>query len=206
MKRSLPLRNRLLAPLVHLAALVLLLEEWFWDLGMRLAARIACWPPLKWLEQRVRTLPPYLALCAFVLPGLLLFPVKVLAVVAIAHGHAASGIATIVVAKVGGAAVVARLYVLTLPTLLALGWFARLHGRFIGLKDRAIARLRASRAFRQARRLVRRTRRAVRRWLRRLGPSIPFGSRRASSTSRILRRLAAMWRARRRHSNRSDPR
>lgn len=200
MKRSLQLRSRLFAPLIHLAALVLLLEEWFWDLGMRLSARIACWPPLRWLEERVRSLPPYVALCVFVLPGLLLFPVKVLAVVAIAHGHPATGIATILVAKVGGAAVVARLYVLTLPTLLALGWFARLHGRFMVL----LGRLRASRAFRHSRHLVRRTRRAVRRWLRRLSPSIPWGSRHASTTSRILRRLAAIWRARRRQASESD--
>jgi hypothetical protein len=83
----------------------------------------------------VRRLPPYGALCLFVLPGLLLLPVKLLALVAIAHGHALSGIATIVVAKLGGAAVVARIYVLTLPTLLALGWFARCHGWFMMLKN-----------------------------------------------------------------------
>lgn len=205
MKRTLPLRSRLLAPLVNLVALVLLLEEWFWDLGMRLSGLIADWPPLRWLEARVRALPPYVALCVFVLPGLLLLPVKLLAVVAIAHGHAASGIATIVVAKVGGAALVARLYVLTLPTLLALGWFARLHGWFVALKNRAIARLRASPAFRRTRLLMHTTRRSVRRWLRRLSPSIPFGSRHASNTSRILRRLNAMWRAKRRQANESEP-
>jgi hypothetical protein len=205
MTRTILLRSRLLAPLVHLAALVLLLEEWFWDLGMRLAARIACWPPFRWIEDRVRRLPPYAALCVFVLPGLLLLPVKVLALVAIAHGHAATGIATIVVAKVGGAALVARLYVLTLPTLRALAWFERLHDRFVALKDRAIARLRASRAFRHSRRLVRAIKRGIGRVLRRLRPTVPFGSRHASSTSRILRRFAAMWRARRRQSNESEP-
>jgi hypothetical protein len=204
MTRTILLRSRLLAPLVHLAALVLLLEEWFWELGMRLAARIACWPPFKWIEDRVRRLPPYAALCVFVLPGLLLFPVKVIALLAIAHGHAASGIATIVVAKVGGAAVVARLYVLTLPTLQGLAWFARLHGRFMALKDRWIGRLRASRTFRHSRRLVGAARRATGRLLRRLRPAVPFGSRHASYTSRILRRFAAMWRARRRQPKSGD--
>jgi hypothetical protein len=204
MTPTIPSRNRLLAPLVYLAALVLLLEEWFWDLGMRLAGGIACWPPLKWVEGRVQALPPYPALAVFVLPGLLLFPVKVIALLAIAHGHAAAGIATIVVAKVGGAAVVARLYVLTLPTLQDLGWFARLHGRFMALKDRWIGRLRASRAFRHSRRLAHALRRGTGRLLRRLRPSVPFGSRHASSTARILRRFAAMWRARRRQRRRSD--
>jgi hypothetical protein len=205
MRRTLPTRSKLLAPLVHLAALFLLLEEWFWDLGLRLGSRIAAWPPLRRLEARVRALPPWPALVLFALPGLLLFPVKVLAVVAIAHGHAASGNATIVAAKVGGAAVVARLYVLTLPSLLALGWFARLHRRFIALRDRWTARLRASRAFRLARHLARSARRRLRRLLHRLGPAVPWGSRQAGSTSRILRRYIARWRSRRRPSSQTPP-
>ena len=100
------------APLVYLAAVLLLVEEWCWDTGMRLTRALGRWPALAALEERVRALPPYAALCAFVLPGLLLLPVKFLALLAIAHGHALSGIATIVPAKVGGAAVVARIYVL----------------------------------------------------------------------------------------------
>jgi hypothetical protein len=135
------------APLVYLAAVVLLVEEWCWDTGMRLARALARWPALAALEARVRILPPYAALCAFVLPGVLLLPVKLLALLAIAHGHALSGIATIVLAKVGGAAVVARIYVLTLPTLLAVGWFARCHGWFMGAKRRCLDHWRASHAY-----------------------------------------------------------
>jgi len=189
-------RTRLLAPLVYLAALFLLLEEWCWDVGARLAARLARWPLLAALEARVRLLPPWGALCLFVLPGLLLLPVKLLAVVAIAHGHAVSGIATIVVAKLGGAAVVARLYALTLPTLLAVGWFARCHGWFVTLKDHWVGRLRASHAFVQAGRLLQAMRRALRRWRHRRGAR--FGSRHASRASRVLRRFVVQWRARRR--------
>jgi hypothetical protein len=193
-------RSRLLAPLVYLAALLLLLEEWFWDAGGRLAGHIANWAPLRALEQRIGRLPPYPALCLFVLPGLLLFPVKVLAVLAIAHGHAATGIATIVAAKLGGAALVARVYVLTLPSLRQLPWFARWHNWFMATKARLDARLRASRSWRQVRRLVHRIRCGARRLLRRLRPRVRFGSRHASPGSRILRRFIVLWRARRRHS------
>lgn len=189
-------RTRLFAPLVYLAALLLLFEEWCWDAGARLAAGLAHWPLLAAFEARVRLLPPWGALCLFVLPGLLLLPVKLLAVVAIAHGHAVSGIATIVLAKLGGAAVVARLYALTLPTLLAVGWFARCHGWFMTLKNHWVGRLRASRAFVQAGRLLRVMRRALRRWRNRRGAR--FGSRHASRASRVLRRFVVQWRARRR--------
>jgi hypothetical protein len=180
-------RTRLFAPLVHLAALLLLLEEWCWDVGARLAAGLAGWPPLARLESRVRLLPPWAALCLFVLPGLLLLPVKLLAVVAITHGHVVSGVLTIVIAKLGGAAVVARLYALTLPTLLAVGWFARCHGWFMALKDRWVGRLRASHIYQEAARLLRAMRRALRR---------SFSGRSASRSWRVLRRFVVQWRAR----------
>jgi hypothetical protein len=195
-------RRSFLAPLVILAALVLLLEEWCWNAGLRLGRMLARWPALAWLEQRVRALPPYAALIAFLLPGLLLLPVKLLALLAIAHGHAASGIATIVIAKLGGAAVVARLYALTLPTLLAVGWFARCHGSFMRIKQRCLAYLRATRAYCRAVHTLRswRTgwRRSGRKMRRRMRPARPFGNRHASRTSRVLRRFIVMWRARRR--------
>lgn len=189
-------RTRLFAPLVHLAALLLLLEEWCWAVGARLGARLARWPLLAAVEARVRVLPPWGALCLFVLPGLMLLPVKLLAVVAIAHGHAVSGIATIVVAKIGGAAVVARLYALTLPTLLAVGWFARCHSWFMALKDRCIGRLRASPAWLETGRLLRTMRLGLRRWWRSRRKA-PKG-RHASRAVRVLRRFVVLWRARRR--------
>jgi hypothetical protein len=197
-------RTRLLAPLVFLVALVLLFEEWCWDVGGRLAARIGAWPPLRALEQRVRALPPWAALVLFVLPGLLLLPIKVLALLAIAHGHAVSGIATLVVAKIGGAAVVARMYVLTLPTLLTLAWFARCHGWFMALKDRSIAYLRASRLYQHARSASQAMRRLLRRLLRRLRPGGAPGGGPLRRAWRALRRFVLLWRARRRKPTGSE--
>lgn len=182
-------RSRLLAPLVQLAALVLLAEAWTWDLGSRAAARMAAWPPLRWLEARVRTLPAWAALCAFVLPGLLLLPVKLLALLAIAHGHALAGLAGFVAAKLGGAVVVARIYVLTLPTLLTLVWFARWHGGFLRLKGRLLAALRASGFWRRVRAAMADGRRRLRRLLRRAG-------RQPSHLARVLRRLKTRVRSR----------
>lgn len=197
MRRPHTLRHRLLAPLVYLAALVLLLEDWCWDVGIRLIGFIVSWPPLKALETRIKALPPYGALCAFVLPAVLLFPVKVLALIAIASGHAFSGVTVIVAAKLGGAAVVARLYTLTKPTLLSLAWFARWHGRFMELKDRWIGRLKATDAFRRASLLAALMRGAGRAMLERLRPKARPAGRRAPRSRRMLRRFTALWRARR---------
>jgi hypothetical protein len=50
-------------------------------------------------------------------------------------------------------------------------------------------------------------RQSARRLLRRLRPAVPFGSRRASPSARILRRFVALWRARRRRqSSRTETR
>jgi hypothetical protein len=198
MKRSRTLRNRLLSPLVYLAALILLMEDWFWDLGVRLVRLVVAWPPLKALELRIVALTPYAALCAFVLPAVLLLPVKILALLAIASGHPFSGVAVIVIAKIGGAALVARLYVLTLPKLLTLAWFARWHAKFMVLKTYWVGRLKASDAFRRVSMLSAMLRASARRALDRLRPRGSFGARHARRPARMLRRFMAIWRARRR--------
>lgn len=198
-------RSRLLAPLIYLAALCLLFEEWLWAFGSRTAAALTVWPPLRALENAVRRLSPYPALLVFALPALLLFPVKLLALLAIAHGHALLGVAVFVVAKVGGALVVARIYVLTLPSLLALSWFARWHNRFIMLKDQWIARLLASNAYQRTRRSAAALRRMLRRLRRQLRPAVPFGSRHATRSARALRRFVALWRRRRKQFDSERP-
>ncbi|MTV40771.1 hypothetical protein [Duganella radicis] len=150
----------LLAPLVYLAALLLLLEDWLWDLGTRLMNRLARWPPLHRLEAGICRLGPRAALVLFVLPAILLFPVKLLALWGMAHGHPLLGLGVIVLAKLGGAAAVARLYLLTRPVLLTMVWFAALLAWFLALKERWIERLRATRAWRRCEAL----RKAVRHW------------------------------------------
>jgi len=190
-------RHKLLAPLLYLVALLLLAEQWLWGVGNRMAAAIGTWPPFGALEALIRRLPPYIALLVFVLPGLLLLPIKFLALLAIAHGHPLLGAAVFVAAKLGGAMIVARIYVLTLPSLLALVWFARWHNRFIMFKDQLIARLRASPLYDRTRRSMAALRRGMRRLRQQLRPSVPFGSRHATRSARALRRFVSLWRRRR---------
>jgi len=82
---------------------------------------------------------------------------------------------------------VARLYLLTRPVLLTIVWFARLLGWFLDLKQRWIARLQATAAWRQVQALAGR----VRRWRQRAtsGPRSWTGRFR-----RLLKRFRARWR------------
>jgi len=188
MKHFRRLHRWLFAPLVYLAALLLLLEDWLWDLGAALMRRLTAWPPLARLEQWICRLGPYAALVLMVLPAVLLFPVKLLALWALANGHALLGLTVIVLAKVVGAAAVARLYLLTRPVLMTIVWFARLLGWFLALKARWIARLQATAAWRQVQALAG----SVRRWRQRAssGPRSWTGRFR-----RLLKRFRSRWRA-----------
>ncbi|MBJ7312373.1 hypothetical protein ACFOLJ_16575 [Rugamonas sp. CCM 8940] len=143
------IRRLLSAPLVYLAAIVLLGEDWLWRVGARLTALLARLPPLAALERWVAARGPRVAMLLFLLPALALLPVKLLALLAIARGHAAWGVAVIVLAKLVGAAAVARLYTLTLPALRRLAWFAALLDWFLPLKAAYISRLRASPVWRR---------------------------------------------------------
>ncbi len=191
------IRHSLLGPLVYLAAVVLIIEEWFWDAGVRLVRGIAGWPPIKALEARIGTLPPYGALCVFVLPAVLLFPVKILALYAIASGYPVSGMGMFVVAKLAGAAAVARLFTITRPTLMSLSWFARWHDKFMAVKDRWIGALRASEAYRYTSTVAARLRRMRKDISAALAARLPRG-RHANRHMRMVRRLLAIRRARRR--------
>jgi hypothetical protein len=161
-----PLRL-LKALLTWLLALVVLFEEWGWEPLSRLLGWIAKLPVLAWLERRIAALPPYAALPVFLLPGLMLLPVKLLALWAMSHGHVGLGLAVIVGAKLAGTAIVARLFILTRPQLMKLGWFARLHDRWVAWKEQLLAQVRASWPWRAGRVLkARLKRRAQRLWQR----------------------------------------
>ncbi|MDH0862992.1 hypothetical protein [Mitsuaria sp. GD03876] len=155
----------MLAPLRWLVrvvlALVILFEEWGWEPLQRWMAAIGRLPVFRQLEALVRRLPPYVALVVFFLPGFLLLPVKLLALWLIGIGRPGLGLAVIVLAKVVGTAVVARIFALTQPALMSLPWFARLHARWTVWKDGLLAWVRASAVWRSARAIRLRVRRVM---------------------------------------------
>src|SRR5947207_3674010 len=100
---------------LFVAAAVLIFEEWLWEQSRTLFARLARLPVIYSLETWIRELSPYPALALFTLPVLVIYPLKVVALLALAHGYVASGIAAFVMAKLVATAVSARLYQLTEP-------------------------------------------------------------------------------------------
>jgi hypothetical protein len=127
-------------------------------------ARIARLPGLRHLEALIERLPPWAALIVLLLPSLLLVPAKIGALWLIASGEKSLGVVAIVVAKVVGTAIVARLFALTRPALLRLSWFASTYARWVAWKDVLMASVRASWAWRVGRVMKRAARRQWARW------------------------------------------
>lgn len=155
------LRRLLRAVLTAPLALILVFEEWGWAPLAALLGRLARLPLWAALERRIATLPPWAALVTFLLPMVALFPVKLGALMLFAAGHRVLGALLLVAAKLAGTAVVARLFHLTQPALMQLGWFARWYPRWKTWKDRLLAQVRASWAWRFGRVLQARLRRRL---------------------------------------------
>jgi hypothetical protein len=139
-------------------ALLILFEEWGWEPLQRALTWVSRLPGLRWVEARIRQLPPYGALAIFLLPTLLLLPVKLLALWLIGQGKVLAGTLVIVTAKLAGTAIVARLFGLTKDTLMQMGWFARLYTRWTVWKEALLAQVRASWPWRLGRMLKHRIR------------------------------------------------
>jgi hypothetical protein len=123
--------RRLLKPLWVLFALVFLFEAWLWEHLRPLVAwvveRIA-WDRLKarvagWIEH----LPPYPTLLVFLVPVILLFPLKLLGLWMLAHGSWLGAMAVLAGAKVISMGVTAFIFDITRPKLLQLSWLRWLY-------------------------------------------------------------------------------
>jgi hypothetical protein len=153
-----------------LLALVILFEEWGWEPLQRALAWVGRLPGLRWLERRIQALSPYGALAIFLLPTLLLLPVKLLALWLIGQGKVLAGTLVILMAKLIGTAIVARLFSLTKSSLMQLGWFARWYARWTGWKEALLAQVRASWPWRLGRVLKHRLKQRWQRFRARINP------------------------------------
>jgi hypothetical protein len=147
------LKQALKFALRWLLALLILFEEWGWEPLARLLGVLGRLPFFAWLERHIAKLPPYAALAVFFVPALALLPVKLVALWLIGSGRPGLGLLVIVIAKVVGTAMVARLFMLTRDSLMRLAWFARWHARWSIFKESLIAMVRASAPWRAARML-----------------------------------------------------
>jgi hypothetical protein len=135
--------RRLLRPLWILLALVFLFEAWLWDHLAPIVAWIVARLPLDAIKRRlaawIEGLPPWATLAVFIVPFILLLPLKFLEVWFLAHRNWAGAVATLIVAKLLGLGITAFIFDLTRPKLLQLAWFRRFYGWMLWALEHAHA-------------------------------------------------------------------
>ncbi|CAJ0817302.1 hypothetical protein LMG19087_03053 [Ralstonia wenshanensis] len=175
--------------LIVAAALILLLEEWIWNVMQQATARLAALPWVQAAERKLAQLEPIEALCAFALPMLALLPFKLAAVYVLARGHLIAGALVLVVAKIVSTGLGVRIYSAVRPQLHTIAWYARWESAFLAWKQRMIAALQATPTWQALQ-----VRIAV------------WRARRHGLMQQMWRRLIAAVRLLRRHRRRAEPR
>ncbi|MGQ0674026.1 MAG: hypothetical protein ACT4N2_14270 [Hyphomicrobium sp.] len=152
----------LLALLQLVAALIVLFEEWGWRPLSAALAYLARFRPWARMELWIAGLPPYGALAVFALPSAILLPLKFVALWLLANAYYTTASLLFVAAKVASTAFVARIFTLTKPALMQIGWFARAYHWFMPWKEAIFAEIRQSWIWRQGRVIKWRIKQAMR--------------------------------------------
>lgn len=130
-------------PMVIVAAAIMFLEEWLWDHLATFMAWVARARIFRWLESQIAGLPPYGAMAVFLIPGTMLLPVKLAALYLMAHGSPGGGLLIIIMAKIVGTAIVARVFTVCRSALLTVGWFRWVYEGIVRLKTRLYTAIRS---------------------------------------------------------------
>jgi hypothetical protein len=124
-----------------LLALVFLFEAWLWEHLRPLVAWVVNHVAWKGLRARlvalVDRLPPYAVLGVFVVPFILLLPLKFLEVYFIVHRQWIATILVLVLAKLLGLGVTAFIFEVTKPKLLQMAWFRWLYELMLSWLEKA---------------------------------------------------------------------
>jgi hypothetical protein len=146
-------RRAVVLVLQVIAALILLFEEWGWRPLVASLEWLARFKVIARAELFIAGLPPYGALLALALPSSLLFPLKFLSLFLLANGQFFLAGVLFVFAKIASTALIARIFLLTKPALMRIGWFARAHDWLMPWKDAIFAAIRSSWPWRYGRML-----------------------------------------------------
>jgi hypothetical protein len=129
------MRRTWLRPFWIVLALIFLLEAWLWDHLEPVIARVVSVIPLRrvklWLARSIAGLPPWATLIVFVVPFVLLLPLKFLEVYLLATRQWVGAIVVLLFAKLLGLGVTAFIFEVTRDKLMQMAWFRRVYAWFL---------------------------------------------------------------------------
>src|SRR5215467_5538570 len=131
--------KRIARPFWVFVALLFLLEAWLWDRLQPFVGRIVAvipWGRIKpAFAKLVDRLSPQATLVVFVIPFIVLLPVKFLEFWFLAHRQWVAAVAVLVVAKLVGLGITAFVFEATREKLLQMAWFQRVYEFFLWARD-----------------------------------------------------------------------
>src|SRR5262245_44025280 len=131
--------KRLARPFWVILALLFLFEAWLWDRLAPIVGRIVAvipWGRIKpALVRLVDRLSPQATLVVFVIPFIVLLPLKFLEFWFLAHRQWMASIMVLVLAKLVGLGVTAFIFEVTKDKLLQMAWFRQLYEFFLSARD-----------------------------------------------------------------------
>lgn len=139
------LKRGLTWPLVPFAILIVLFDDLFRSWVKPAVARLAQLAPFRRLEAWIRTLGPYQTMALFVVPMVVIWPLKLFALYLIGAGRVVTGVLVLVGAKIVGVGIAERLFAVSRDKLLSVAWFRRAYGWSVGVKEAVHAYLRRTR-------------------------------------------------------------
>src|ERR1051325_2137821 len=135
--------RRVVKPLLVLVALFFVFEAWLWEHLRPLVAavvKVIAWDRLKRrLAVLIEWLPPWAVLIVFVVPFIVLLPLKFLEVYFLVHRQWLGAIFVLVLAKLLGLGVTAFIFDVTRPKLLQMTWVHQLYELTLYWLDKAHA-------------------------------------------------------------------
>ena len=118
--------------LLTLLAILVIFEEWLWDILTAAGQWLARVLHLEQFDARLARATPPQAVIALLIPLLIVTPINLFALFLLTHGGIIQGILLEIVAKLLGTLLVARIFKLVRPALLTFAWFAKVYTTIIG--------------------------------------------------------------------------
>ena len=123
-RSPLPYASMLQRILLSLLAVLVIIEEWLWDILTLAGKGLSHLLHLERFDEHLARASPNQALFALLIPLLIVTPINLLALFLLTHGAVMQGIALEIVAKLLGTLLVARVFRLVRASLLTFAWFA----------------------------------------------------------------------------------
>lgn len=121
-----------------IAAFIFLFEAWLWDALYHCITRILKLLRIEQIKVRIvkliEPLPASVCVCIFIIPALIILPLKILGLWLIGTHRVIAGITVFIIAKLAGLGVAAFLFETCKEKLLSLRWFFKLYKTVLAFK------------------------------------------------------------------------